>query len=122
MTACPAIFAVVLRQGGREIRGQTADLSEGGMLVRGADGEKLSIGTSVEADLSGIGRGRARIVGRSSLGLHVEFTALEAARRERAARAARRDPGGKPGIRRSRGRCGRDGLDGVRGSGRATAS
>jgi methyl-accepting chemotaxis protein len=73
----PCDLAVVLRQGSREIRGQTADLSEGGMLVRSADGE-LSIGASVEADLSGIGRGRARIVGRSTLGLHVEFTALEA--------------------------------------------
>jgi methyl-accepting chemotaxis protein len=72
----PCDLAVVLRQGSREIRGQTADLSEGGMLVRSADGEKLTI-ASVEADLSGIGRGRARIVGRSTLGLHVEFTALE---------------------------------------------
>ena len=74
----PCDLAVVLRQGSREIRGQTTDLSEGGMLVRSADGEKLSIGASVEADLSGIGHGRARIVGRSTLGLHVEFTALEA--------------------------------------------
>jgi methyl-accepting chemotaxis protein len=74
----PCDLAVVLRQGSREIRGQTADLSEGGMLVRSVDGEKLSIGASVEAELSGIGRGRARVVGRSTLGLHVEFTALEA--------------------------------------------
>jgi methyl-accepting chemotaxis protein len=75
----PCDLAVVLHQGGRAIRGQTADLSEGGMLVRSPEGEKLSIGTPVEADLSGIGRGRARIVGRSSLGLHIEFTALEPA-------------------------------------------
>ncbi|MEA2880078.1 MAG: methyl-accepting chemotaxis protein [Hyphomicrobiales bacterium] len=74
----PCDLAVVLRQGSREIRGQTVDLSEGGMLVRSADGEKFTIGASVEADLSGIGHGRARIVGRSTLGLHVEFTALEA--------------------------------------------
>ncbi len=47
------------------------------MLVRSAESEKLSVGTSIEADLSGIGRARARIVGRSSLGLHVEFAALE---------------------------------------------
>jgi methyl-accepting chemotaxis protein len=74
----PCDLAVVLRQGSREVRGQAADLSEGGMLVRNAENEKLSIGTSVELDLSGIGRGRARLVGRSSLGLHVEFTTLEA--------------------------------------------
>ena len=75
----PCDLAVVLRQGGREIRGQAADLSEGGMLVRDADNDKLSIGTSADVDLTGVGRGRARIVGRSSLGLHVEFTRLEAA-------------------------------------------
>jgi methyl-accepting chemotaxis protein len=74
----PCDLAVVLRQGSREVRGQAADMSEGGMLVRNAENEKLPIGTSVELDLSSIGRGRARIVGRSSLGLHVEFTALEA--------------------------------------------
>jgi methyl-accepting chemotaxis protein len=74
----PCDLPVMLRQGGREIRGHTADLSDGGMLVRAADGEKLAIGAPIEADLSGIGRGRARIVGRSSLGLHVEFTELEA--------------------------------------------
>jgi methyl-accepting chemotaxis protein len=74
----PCDLAVVLRQGSREVRGQAADISEGGMLVRRAENETLSIGTSVELDLSGIGRGRARIVGRSSLGLHVEFTTLEA--------------------------------------------
>jgi methyl-accepting chemotaxis protein len=75
----PCDLAVVLRQGSREIRGQAADLSEGGMLVRNADSDKLPTGASVELDLSSIGRGRARIVGRSSLGLHVEFTTLEAA-------------------------------------------
>src|SRR6185295_17919277 len=40
----PCDLSVVLRQGGREVRGQAADLSEGGMLVRNADGEKLSTG------------------------------------------------------------------------------
>ena len=49
------------------------------MLVRNADSDKLPIGASVELDLSSIGRGRGRIVGRSSLGLHVEFTTLETA-------------------------------------------
>ena len=73
----PCDLQVVLRQGGREIRGHTADLSEGGMLVRSDDGEKLAVGAAIDADVSRIGRVRARIVGRSSLGLHVEFTAPE---------------------------------------------
>jgi len=75
----PCELPVALRQGGREITGQAADLSEGGMLVRNVESEKLSIGTSVEIDLTAVGRARARIVGRSPLGLHVEFTGLEAA-------------------------------------------
>ncbi len=73
----PCDLPVALRQAGRDVHAQTADLSEGGMLVRGGDIEKLSIGTSIDADLSGVGRARGRVVGRSSLGLHVEFTALE---------------------------------------------
>jgi methyl-accepting chemotaxis protein len=75
----PCELPVALRQGGREITGQAADLSEGGMLVRNVESEKLSIGTSVEIDLTAVGRARGRIVGRSPLGLHVEFTGLEAA-------------------------------------------
>jgi methyl-accepting chemotaxis protein len=78
----PCDLPVVLRQGGREVRGQAADLSQGGTLVRNVDSEKLSIGASVEIDLTSIGRGRARLVGRSSLGLHVEFTGLQRAAEE----------------------------------------
>jgi len=75
----PCELAVTLRQGSRMVRGQAADLSEGGMLVRNLDSETLPTGAAVEIDLSSVGRGRARIVGRSTLGLHVEFTALELA-------------------------------------------
>jgi len=74
----PCDVAAVLRHGGREFRGQTGDISEGGMLVRGGDIEKLSVGTSLDAELTGIGRMRARVVGRSALGLHLEFVTLDA--------------------------------------------
>ena len=73
----PCDMAAVLRQGGREFRAQTGDISQGGMLIRGGDTEKLSVGSSVDAELSGIGRMRARIVARSALGLHLEFASLE---------------------------------------------
>jgi methyl-accepting chemotaxis protein len=73
----PCDVAASLRQGGREFRGQTGDISEGGMLIRGGGTEKLAVGTAVDAELTGIGGMRARIVGRSGLGLHLEFTALE---------------------------------------------
>ena len=75
----PCDLPVTLRQASLEVRGVTGDLSDGGMLVRADDAAKLAIGTTVELDLTGIGRGRARIVNRSTLGLHVEFVTLEAA-------------------------------------------
>jgi methyl-accepting chemotaxis protein len=78
----PCDLAVALRQGGRNIRGQTVDLSDGGMLVRSADAEKLGPGAPVEADITGVGRARGRIVARSTLGLHVEFAELDAAARD----------------------------------------
>jgi methyl-accepting chemotaxis protein len=74
----PCDLAVVLRHAGRDISGRAADLSEGGMLVRGTEAETLNAGTAVEAALTGLGRVRARIVGRSTLGLHLEFTGFEA--------------------------------------------
>ncbi len=74
----PCDLPVVLRQGGRACRGHTGDISEGGMVVRGGEVETLSAGTSVDAELAGIGRMRARIVGRSALGVHLEFATLDA--------------------------------------------
>ena len=61
------------------------------------------------ADLSGIGADARAIVGRSSLGLHVEFTALEASAESALHERLACDPRREPGIRRSRDRCGRDG-------------
>jgi methyl-accepting chemotaxis protein len=75
----PCDLAVTLKQGGHTVRGQTVDLAEGGMLVRADGADKIPIGTTAEADLAGIGRVRARIVGRSALGLHVEFASVETA-------------------------------------------
>ena len=74
----PCDLPVALRHAGGEVRGVTADLSDGGMLVRADDGGRIAAGTAIEVELSGIGRGRARLVNRSALGLHVEFVALEA--------------------------------------------
>ena len=75
----PCDLRVTLRQGSRSIDGQTADLSEGGMLVRSSAAEQLPVGTTVEAELAGIGGLRARLVNRSALGLHLEFARLDTA-------------------------------------------
>lgn len=69
----PCEVEVTLHQTGRALSCQTGDLSEGGMLLRVPDGEKVTVGTNLDATLAGIGRGRVRIVNRSALGVHVEF-------------------------------------------------
>jgi methyl-accepting chemotaxis protein len=73
----PCDLPVTLRQAALAVHGVTGDLSDGGMLVRAEDGEKLATGAPVEFDLTGIGRGRGRIVNRSTLGVHVEFETLD---------------------------------------------
>lgn len=69
----PCEVEVRLHQTGRALSCRTGDLSEGGMLLRVPDGEKVTVGTNLDATLAGIGRGRVRIVNRSALGVHVEF-------------------------------------------------
>ncbi|MCZ7659078.1 MAG: methyl-accepting chemotaxis protein [Xanthobacteraceae bacterium] len=69
----PCEVEVTLHQTGRALSCRTGDLSEGGMLLRVPDGEKVTVGTNLDATLAGIGRGRVRIVNRSALGVHVEF-------------------------------------------------
>ena len=75
----PCDLAVVLRQGGRDDpRRRPWTCPRAACWCAPRTARSSPIGTSVEADLSGIGRVRARIVGRSSLGLHVEFAGLDA--------------------------------------------
>jgi methyl-accepting chemotaxis protein len=78
----PCDLAVTLGDGKGVIRGQAADLSEGGMLVRTPDTIAIVAGSTVPASIAGIGSLRARVVNRSALGLHVEFIGHEAATRK----------------------------------------
>jgi methyl-accepting chemotaxis protein len=74
----PCDFAVTVRTGRGEWRGHTADLSEGGLLVRFDDAEvaKVDLGGAVEAEVAGIGRCRLRHVATSALGAHFAFAGL----------------------------------------------
>ena len=78
----PCDLAVTLGAGKGSIHGQTADLSEGGMLVRTSQADAIAVGSTVPASIAGIGAARARIVNRSPLGLHVEFASLDGAARQ----------------------------------------
>jgi methyl-accepting chemotaxis protein len=69
----PCEIGVELRTDGGTLRGQTADISEGGMLVRIDDARLVTSGCVLEAEVDGIGATRVRVAGVSSLGLHLQF-------------------------------------------------
>ena len=69
----PCEIDVELGDGPGTIRTQTADLSEGGMLVRDDNTRQIVPGTLLPARIHGIGATRVRVARRSSLGLHLEF-------------------------------------------------
>lgn len=70
----PCDLLVVLSPPGRPAQSaQAADICEGGMLLRPQGAEALRAGDTLTADIAGIGQVRARIVNRSSLGVHVQF-------------------------------------------------
>jgi methyl-accepting chemotaxis protein len=73
----PCELAVDLDLDGRIASGQTADISEGGMLLRLPDAGELAIGGEFSALVGGIGRCRMRLVNRSELGLHLQFVQFD---------------------------------------------
>jgi len=73
----PCELGVGLQAGAATLRGQTADISEGGMLVRLREPHDLSVGSVMSAQISTIGAGRLRLVNQSALGLHFAFEALD---------------------------------------------
>jgi methyl-accepting chemotaxis protein len=74
----PCEIDVVVHGRRSDVRGRTADLSEGGLLLRvdAADAARLDLGAAVDADLAGIGSCRLRAVGSSALGVHFAFADL----------------------------------------------
>jgi methyl-accepting chemotaxis protein len=77
----PCELAVTIQSAGNVVRGQALDLSEGGMLVKSNEADRIAIGATVEANIAGIGSVRIRVANRSSRGLHLEFAHLELAAR-----------------------------------------
>jgi len=69
----PVEIAVTIASPQGHLRCRTIDLSEGGMLLSPAGAEALVAGDTVRASLTGMGEFNAKIVGRSSLGLHCQF-------------------------------------------------
>jgi methyl-accepting chemotaxis protein len=75
----PCEIGVELHAEAKTFAGRTADLSEGGALVRLADGDAIAAGTIMQAKLDGIGETRVRVAARSPLGLHLQFIEMNSA-------------------------------------------
>jgi methyl-accepting chemotaxis protein len=75
----PCELAATLRRGGALCNGKTADLSSGGVLVRSMNTDPLVIGDLIDLEIDTIGSTRARVVGRSHLGIHLAYVALDEA-------------------------------------------
>lgn len=74
----PCDLAITLETDGQRITGHTADLSEGGLLMRPDDSRTVPIGTDAVADIVGIGRATVCVRNHSGIGLHLAFGPLSA--------------------------------------------
>lgn len=73
----PCELAVDIQLGATMVRGQTADISEGGMLVRLLEPQTLPVNTVLTAQIATVGVCRLRLVNQSMLGLHFQFDNLD---------------------------------------------
>jgi methyl-accepting chemotaxis protein len=72
----PCELAVDIETSATVIRGQTADISEGGVLVRLHEPQDFPAGSVMDAQIASIGACRLRLVNQSALGLHFQFETL----------------------------------------------
>ncbi len=63
------------------VRGHTADISEGGVLMRLTDAHSIAVGDVITSDILGLGRSQVRVVNHSHLGLHLHFVDFSGATR-----------------------------------------
>jgi methyl-accepting chemotaxis protein len=73
----PCELAVEFKVGTAVVRGQTADISEGGVLVRLREQETLPAGGILAAQIASIGVCQLRLVKQSAIGLHFRFESLD---------------------------------------------
>jgi methyl-accepting chemotaxis protein len=73
----PCNLGITLDWRSGPLRGQTFDLSEGGVLMRIDDAHGLKSGDNVRAEIADIGKCGVRVVNHSPLGLHLQFTELD---------------------------------------------
>ena len=75
----PCEIEVALQTETGTVHSRTADLSEGGALVRVDDKQAIATGSILHAKFGDLGSTRVRVVNNSALGLHLEFIEMSAA-------------------------------------------
>jgi methyl-accepting chemotaxis protein len=73
----PCELAVEFQSGASTVRGQTADISEGGILVRLGEARSIPAGAVLTAQVATIGTCQFKLVNQSALGLHFQFANLD---------------------------------------------
>jgi len=73
----PCELAVQIETGATIARGQTADISEGGVLVRLREPQALPVSSILTAQIATVGACRLRLVNQSALGMHFQFENLD---------------------------------------------
>src|SRR5690606_12152614 len=73
----PCNQAVTIEHGGNFIAGHSVDISMGGALVTPDGSAEIGTGSSCVLQVHGLGRIPAAVVGRSPLGLHLHFQAID---------------------------------------------
>jgi methyl-accepting chemotaxis protein len=73
----PCELAVDIQLGATALHGQTADISEGGVLVRLREPQALPVNSLLTAQIATIGTCQLRLVNQSTIGLHFQFENLD---------------------------------------------
>lgn len=74
----PCDLVITIQTHSGPVEGRTADISEGGVLMRLADAHAIAAGDAVICDIATLGRCRMRVVNHSHLGLHLHFVDVPA--------------------------------------------
>ncbi len=73
----PCELEIKVHSASGPVQGRTVDLSEGGVLMRGAaDALGFEAGSVLRTQIAGIGEGTVRVINKTTLGLHLEFVEL----------------------------------------------
>lgn len=72
----PCDLAIALQGRSGVIKGRTADISEGGALMRVADVHAIVVGDKIRSEIAGLGCCDVEVVNHSHLGLHLHFVDL----------------------------------------------